>query len=126
MLTVSKLSIIVPTFYPGPIINNCLDSLPNNADIIIVDNGNDIELQNIIKKKQNNIRYYSIGDVGLPKSFNFGVRKSKNENILITQPDVTFEPNAINELIKAYNKYENIGLLALLSMKINNIVDIIL
>ena len=112
MLAVSQLSIIIPTFYPGPIINNCLDSLPNNVDIIIVDNGNDIELQNIIKKKQNNIRYYSIGDVGLPKSFNFGVRKSKNENILITQPDVTFEPNAINELIKAYNKYENIGLLA--------------
>ena len=48
----------------------------------------------------------------MPKSFNFGVRKSKNENILITQPDVTFEPNAINELIKAYDKYDNIGLLA--------------
>ena len=31
---------------------------------------------------------------------------------MITQPDVTFEPNAINELIKAYDKYDNIGLLA--------------
>lgn len=112
MLTVTQLSIIIPSFYPGPIINNCLDSLPDSADIIIVDNGDDLELQNILKKKYKNIRYYRIGDVGLPKSFNFGVKKSKNENILITQPDVTFEPNTLNELIKAHNKYENFGLLA--------------
>ena len=40
-------SIIIPTFYPGEIINNCIDSLPQESDIIIVDNGDDTELEYI-------------------------------------------------------------------------------
>ena len=100
----SKLTIIIPTFYPGPIINNCIDSLPETANIIVVDNGEDEELQNLIKQKKHNITHYKIGDVGLPKSFNFAVNKSKNEDILITQPDVKFERNTLRELIKAKDK----------------------
>jgi len=108
----SKLTIIIPTFYPGPIINNCIDTLPESADIIVVDNGDDDELQNLLSKKNHNIRHYKIGDVGLPKSFNFALNKSKNENILITQPDVVFEKNTLYELIKASSKYKNAGILA--------------
>ena len=108
----SKLTIIIPTFYPGSIINSCLDTLPEEADIIIVDNGDDQELDNLLKKKKHNIRHFKIGDVGLPKSFNFALRKSKNENILVSQPDVTFKTNTLYELIKASRKYENIGLVA--------------
>ena len=48
----SKLTIIIPTFYPGPIINNCIDSLPLESDLIIVDNGEDEELERIIIKKK--------------------------------------------------------------------------
>lgn len=108
----SELSIIIPTFYPGPIIHKCIDSLPYKSDIIIVDNGDDDELKKIISKKKNNIRHFKIGDVGLPKSFNFAVKKAYNENILITQPDVTFEKDTLENLIKASHKYKNFGLLA--------------
>ena len=48
----SELSIIIPTFYPGPIIHKCIDSLPYKSDIIIVDNGDDDELKKIISKKK--------------------------------------------------------------------------
>ena len=108
----SDLSIIIPTFYPGEIINNCIDSLPQESDIIIVDNGDDPELENILKNKYPRIRHYKIGDIGLPKSFNFAVKKSKNENILITQPDVTFEKDTISNLISASIKYPNAGIIA--------------
>ena len=108
----SDLSIIIPTFYPGEIINNCIDSLPKESDIIIVDNGDDPELENILKNKYPRIRHYKIGDIGLPKSFNFAVKKSKNENILITQPDVTFEKDTISNLISASIKYPNAGIIA--------------
>ena len=108
----SDLSIIIPTFYPGEIINNCIDSLPQESDIIIVDNGDDPELENILKNKYPRIRHYKIGDIGLPKSFNFAVKKTKNENILITQPDVTFEKDTISNLISASIKYPNAGIIA--------------
>ncbi len=108
----SKLTIIIPTFYPGKIIKKCLASLPKNSDIIIVDNGNDLELEKIIKFSNLKIKHFKLGDVGLSKSFNFGVSKSKNENILITQPDVFFEKNSIENLIKTLNLYPKTGIVA--------------
>ena len=44
----SDLSIIIPTFYPGEIINNCIDSLPQESDIIIVDNESQSQFKKII------------------------------------------------------------------------------
>lgn len=112
MKSYSHLTIIIPTFYPGKIINECLDTIPKTADIIIVDNGKDLELENILNNKEHNIRHFKIGDVGLPKSFNYGVSKSKNENILITQPDVRFKKNTIDSLLDASLKYNEAGILA--------------
>ena len=111
MSLLSKLTIIIPTFYPGNIIIKCLMSLPKESKIIIVDNGNDDKLLKIIKSLKLKIDYYSIGDVGLPKSFNFGVEKSKTENILITQPDVQFREKSILNLLKAQKKYPNAGII---------------
>ena len=111
MSLLSKLTIIIPTFYPGNIIIKCLMSLPKESKIIIVDNGNDDKLLKIIKSLKLKIDYYSIGDVGLPKSFNFGVEKSKTENILITQPDVQFREKSIINLLKIQKKYPNAGII---------------
>jgi len=112
MESFSELTIIIPTFYPGPIIKKCIKSLPVTADIIIVDNSYDEELRNTLNEENYNIRYYNVGDIGLPRSFNFALTKARNNDILITQPDVEFTNNAIKELIAASKKYENIGLLA--------------
>ena len=108
----SDLTIIIPTFYPGKIINKCLATLPKESEIFIVDNGNDTELEEIIKLSSLNIKHFKIGDVGLSKSFNYGVSKSKNEIILITQPDVCFEKDTIKNLIDTINFYSNIGIVA--------------
>ena len=126
MRLLSKLTIIIPTFYPGKIIIKCLKSLPKESSIIIVDNGNDIELEEIIKSLKLNIIHYKIGDVGLPKSFNFGLQKSKYDNILITQPDVQFEKNAILNLVKTQKKYPNAGKFPHYYSKRKNIVSIII
>ena len=108
----SKLSIIIPTFYPGNIIKKCLNSLPKESEIIIIDNGNDKDLKKIIKSSNLDIKHFEIGDVGLSKSFNYGVRKAKNQKILITQPDVYFEKGSIKNLINVLNIYPKTGIVA--------------
>ena len=111
-MSLSKLTIIIPTFYPGKIIKKCLESLPLTSEIIIIDNGDDLELEKIIKLQKRKIKHYKVGDVGLPKSFNIALAKSKNENILITQPDVYFEKNSIINLVKAQKKYTKVGIIS--------------
>ena len=44
-MSLSKLTIVIPTFYPGKIIKKCLGSLPTVSEIIIIDNGVDPELE---------------------------------------------------------------------------------
>lgn len=108
----SNLTIVIPTFYPGSVINNCINSLPNSSEIIIIDNSKNDEVSDLIRGNSHNIKYFKIGDVGLPKSFNFALEKAKNEYILITQPDVTFGKDTIQKLIEATGRYKNFGLLA--------------
>jgi len=112
MNKLSELSIIIPTFYPGKIIKKCFNSLPRESEIIIIDNGNDDELEKVIRSLNLNIRHYKIGDVGLSKSFNYGLKKAKNENVLITQPDVYFEKGSIKNLINILNLYPKTGIVA--------------
>jgi len=107
-----QISIIIPTYYPGNIIKKCLQTLPKNADILIIDNGDDQDLDDLIKNSDQKLRHYKIGDFGLPKSFNFALKKAKYENILITQPDVTFHNDAIHKLIEASIEYKDFGILA--------------
>ncbi|MDA7732791.1 glycosyltransferase [Candidatus Pelagibacter sp.] len=111
-MSLSRLTIIIPTFYPGRIIKKCLASLPSVSEIIIIDNGEDLELEKTIKLQKLKIKHFKVGDVGLSKSFNIALAKSKNENILITQPDVYFEKNSILNLIKAQKKYKKVGIIS--------------
>ena len=111
-MSLSELTIVIPTFYPGKIIKKCLASLPLTAEIIIIDNGEDPELEKIIKLQKHKIKHYKVGDIGLSKSFNIALAKSKNENILITQPDVCFEKNSIINLVKAQKKYTKAGIIS--------------
>ena len=111
-MSLSRLTIIIPTFYPGRIIKKCLASLPPVSEIIIIDNGEDLELEEIIKLQKLKIKHFKVGDIGLSKSFNIALAKSKNENILITQPDVYFEKNSIINLIKAQKRYKKVGIIS--------------
>ena len=104
-------SIVIATFYPGNIINKCLASLPNNKEILIIDNGDDKKLRDNLSKINNkNLHYHNIGDVGISKSLNYAISKSSNSYVFITQPDVIISSQSIDNLIKASEKYDKIGI----------------
>ena len=106
-MTIDSCSIVIPTYYPGKIINNLFYSLPITKDIIVLDNSNDKELYELIKKKFNFIKYYNLGDVGLSKTFNYALEICKTNNIFITQPDVILRENCLENLLSAKKKYSN-------------------
>jgi len=104
--------IVIPTFYPGKKILSCLNSLPDDIDIFIVDNSHNKELLEILKSANKKIIYHNIGDVGLPKSFNFALKNINKKYILITQPDVIFEKDCIKNLLLSSKKYPNAGIIS--------------
>ena len=114
-------SIAIATFYPGNIINECLASLPNNKEILIIDNGNDKKLRDNLSKINNkNLQYHNIGDVGISMSLNYAISKSSNNYVFITQPDVIISSQSIDNLIEASEKYDKIGMVSPLTFDDKN------
>ena len=65
-----KCSVVIPTYFPGNIIKNLLNTIPDVEEILILDNGNDEELKNLLVQEFNNVTYLNTGDIGLGKTFN--------------------------------------------------------
>ena len=107
-----KCSVVIPTYFPGNIIKNLLNTIPDVEEILILDNGNDEELKNLLVQEFNNVTYLNTGDIGLGKTFNKAISIVKTNNIFITQPDVTLHKNCIENLILAKSKYKNAAILA--------------
>ena len=97
-------TVIIPTYYPGDIIKNLFQSLPKVREIIILDNGSDVNLKSLITSEYNIINYINVGDIGLGKTFNYGLGISKSENILQKQKKY---PNAaiLSPLVFEKEKY---------------------
>tara|TARA_Y100000590_G_scaffold435818_1_gene555691 strand:- start:5576 stop:6610 length:1035 start_codon:yes stop_codon:yes gene_type:complete len=103
-------SIIVLNYNAGDLLLNCIKSIKEssyeNIEIIVVDNissdGSQIKCQKkypeikLIQNKEN---------LGYCGGNNVGIQASKGEFIVILNPDTVVEPNWLDELISAHNKF---------------------
>ena len=107
-----NITILIPTYYPGKIIKNLFYSLPEVKEVIVLDNGSDSDLKKIISEEFNFVKYINLGDIGLGKTFNYGLSISENENIFITQPDVILHKNCLENIVKKKKDYPKAAILS--------------
>lgn len=108
---INDCSIVVPTYFPGKIIEKLFMSFPPVKEILVLDNSDDNELKDLINDKYNHIKYIPTGDIGLGKTFNKALEEIKTELMFITQPDVVLGKNCIENLLLSKKKYTNSALL---------------
>ena len=103
-------SIIVLNYNAGNLLLDCIESIKKstytNLEILVVDNissdGSQIKCKEkypetkLIQNKKN---------LGYCGGNNVGIKEAKGEFIVILNPDTIVEPNWINKLISAYNKF---------------------
>jgi GT2 family glycosyltransferase len=106
-----KCTVVLPTFFPGAQIINCIEAIPKIFKILIIDNSYDNRLIKFIKNYKN-IEYHNIGDVGLGKTFNYALSIIKTELIFLTQPDVILRKKCLENLINSVELYPLAGILA--------------
>jgi len=101
-----RISIVIVSYNSGHILGDCLQQLPANAEIIVVDNASSDDSGAIAS--EHNARVISLPEnVGYGCGCNVGARASSGEFILFLNPDVRFEPDAITKLIDAANRYRS-------------------
>ena len=104
------ISVIVLNYNAGDLLLNCIESIKKssykNLEIIVVDNISTDKSQKICKEKHPDIKLIQNNkNFGYCEGNNIGIREAKGDYIVILNPDTIVEPNCIDELISAYNKF---------------------
>ena len=116
-ITVQNLSIVIVTLKSENVIFECLDSIDPKIPVFIIENSNNYEFKNLIEKKYNNVKCtLTYENLGMGSGNNVGIKLVKTEYVLILNPDVVLEHNALEELMVSSTNYENFAILSPISV----------
>ena len=103
-------SIIILNYNAGKLLLNCIDSVfkstYQNFEVIVVDNLSADNSHVRCKEKFEKIQLIENKEnLGYCEGNNIGIRNANGEFIIILNPDTIVEPNWLNHLMSAYNKF---------------------
>ena len=114
-LTLNNLTFIIVTFKSEHIIYECIESLPKNSKIIVIDNSNNEELKKDLEEKYQEIRVIVQENKGMGSANNKGIKLCKTDYAFVINPDVKFYDNTMQELIDFSTKNNDYAILAPIS-----------
>ena len=105
-----KVTVVIVTFKSEHIIEKCLDNIGQNHNIILVENSNNIEFTNYLKKKYQNLETINIGyDSGFGFAFNRGVEKVQTEYVVSINPDSFPKKDCLAKLTQTADENKNVA-----------------
>jgi len=119
-LSRQNLSIVIVTYKSETVVHDCINSIGGDIEIIVVENSNNIKFKENIEKKYSNVScVLSLKNLGMGSGNNVGIKRVKNDFILILNPDVILENSTIDELVSASKKIPSYAILAPISSNID-------
>ena len=108
-----NLSVVIVSYISEEVIYNCIESIPEDINILIVDNSGNKEFKLSIEEKYSNAKcIMSLKNLGMGAGNNLGLKHSTTDFALILNPDVVLENNTIDELISASKEIESFAVIA--------------
>jgi GT2 family glycosyltransferase len=117
-----ELSIVIVTYKSEGKIYNCLDSIPNNIKVKIVENSNDKNFKSKIESKYRNVKCILTGsNKGYAIANNIGLNDVDTRFALVLNPDTILDKTAIDNFFIAEKKIEDFWLIGPASdQQVNN------
>ena len=107
-----ELSIVIVTYKSEGKIYNCLDSIPNNIKVKIVENSNDKNFKSKIESKYRNVKCILTGsNKGYAIANNIGLNDVDTRFALVLNPDTILDKTAIDNFFIAEKKIEDFWLI---------------
>ena len=108
----NELSIVIVTFKSDRKIFSCLESIPTNLRVIVVENSNNQNLKKKLEDSFSNVECILSGDnKGYAVANNLGLSKLKTKYALVLNPDTKLDKNAIKNFYSFTKQERNFWLL---------------
>ena len=106
----NKLTIVIVTYKSEEKIFSCLDSIPKNVPIIIIENSNNQDFKKQIKNRHPNIECILTGsNKGYAVANNIGLNNVKTKYALVLNPDTKLDKYAINNFLSSAKNQKIFG-----------------
>lgn len=106
-----KVSIIIPVYNAEKYLEECLESALNQTfsdiEVIAVNDGSTDSSLDILKKYQNKIKIITKENGGTASALNVGIKNMTGEWFKWLSADDLLYPNAVEDLLNEFSKYEN-------------------
>ena len=107
------LSVVIVTFKSEKVIHECIQSIPNEIKIIVIENSDDKKFKENIEKKYKNVEcILSNENLGMGSGNNLGLKHVKTDYAIILNPDVILKKDTIEEIINCSNQIESFVILS--------------
>ena len=108
-----NLSIVIVTLKSENVIDDCLKSINQNIPIIVVEHSNNSNFKEKLESKYKNLKcILSKSNLGMGSGNNIGIKVAETQYVLILNPDVILEKNALEELFLASKDLLNFSVIA--------------
>ena len=115
-ISLQNLSVVIVSFHSEDVIHDCIKSIIDKIEIIVVDNSGNKAFANKIEGQYKNVKcILSPKNLGMGAGNNLGLKHIKTDYVFIINPDVILKKDTIEEIIIASKKIENFGLIAPIS-----------
>ena len=104
-MQLNQLTVIIVTFKSEEKIFSCLNTIPKDVKVIIVENSNDQKFKKYIENKYSNVNCILVGsNKGYAIANNIGLKQVNTKFGLILNPDTTLEKNTLKNFFESAEK----------------------
>ena len=108
----NDLTVVIVTYRSENKIFSCLNSVPSEINIIIVENSNNQELKKQIESKYRNVKcILAKENLGYAKGNNVGLNQVKTKYALVLNPDARLEKNCVSCFLNTVKKFQDFWLI---------------
>ena len=107
-----ELTVVIVTFKSESKIFSCLDSIPTNVDVIVVENSNNINFKEKLENKYINVRcLLNNQNSGYSVANNNGLKKVKTKYALVLNPDAKLKKNTLDNFFVSIKRNPNFSII---------------
>ena len=107
------LTIVFSSYESKKLLTKILKKVDKEFHTIIIENSQNIDIKNSLENEFKNVKVIiPKKNLGLAKSYNLGIKRSKTKYVFLNNPDIEIENKAIKNLLSCARKIKNLGILS--------------